>query len=96
MNIENITDIIVLFLGACLVLLFAAVFLIKFIANVYVPFMEERDFIYMEIVRSKGNERIHWKHELRRLYIAQIPFIGVFLAERSRKRSREQRKKFSS
>ena len=54
MNIENITDIIVLFLGACLVLLFAAVFLIKFIANVYVPFMEERDFIYMEIVRMKA------------------------------------------
>ena len=96
MNIENITDIIVLFLGACLVLLFAAVFLIKFIASVYVPFIEERDFIRMEIVRSKGNERIHWEHELRRLYIAQIPFIGIFLAEQSRKKSREQRKKFSS
>ena len=96
MNIENIIDTTVLFLGACLVLFFAAVFLIKFIASVYVPFKEERDFIRMEIVRSKGNERIHWEHELHRLYIAQIPFIGIFLAERSRKKSREQRKKFSS
>ena len=96
MNIEYMTDITVLFLGAGLVLFFAGILFVKFMASIYVPFIEERDYIRMEIAGKKGDERIHWEHELRRLYIAQIPFIGIFLAEQSRKKSREQRKKFSS
>ena len=91
--IESRTDFILLFLGACLALTIIAIFLIKFVAGVYVPFVEDRDFIRMEIARSHGNERAHWKHELKRLYISQIPFIGASLAERSRRKSREQRKR---
>ena len=93
---ENGTDLILSFLGVCLVLLIAAIFLVKFVAGVYVPFIEDRDFIRMEIARSHGDERIHWKHELKRLYISQIPFIGVSLAERNRRRSREQRERKQS
>lgn len=90
---ENGIDFILSFLGVCLVLLIAAIFLVKFVAGVYVPFIEDRDFIRMEIARSHGNERMHWERELRRLYISQIPIIGVALAERSRRRSREQRRR---
>ena len=96
MNTINIIDDAVLFLGICLVVLLAGILFVKFMANIYVPFIEERDFIRMEIMRSKGDARIHWQHELRRLYIAQIPLIGGFLAERDRKKSIERRKKFSS
>ena len=93
MTIENGIDFILSFLGVCLVILIAAIFLVKFIAGVYMPFLEDREFIRMEIARSHGNERIHWKHELRRLYISQIPFVGASLAERNRRKSREQRKR---
>ena len=96
MNIENITDIIVLFLGICLVLFLTGVLLIKFITRVYMPFIDERDFILMEIARNRGSIRIHWEHELRRLYISQIPFIGAYLVKQSKEKSREKRKKFSS
>ena len=88
---ENETNFVILILGACLLLFFIAVFIVKFIVRVYVPFLDERDFILMEIDRTHGDERIHWKHELKRLYISQIPFIGETLAENSRKRSRERR-----
>lgn len=93
MTTENRIDILFLFLGICMLLLIAAIFLLKFIVSVYIPFVEEREFIRTEITRTHGNERMHWEHELKRLYISQIPFIGVMLAEKSRRRSREQRRR---
>lgn len=80
-------DAIIIMLGVCLGLLLLGILVVKFISSVYMPFVEERDYIRMEIARSHGDARIHYKHELRRLYLAQIPFIGGRLAEANRKRA---------
>ena len=78
---KNGTDILFETLGVCLILFFLIVFLVKYIVNVYMPFVDDRDFIRMEIMRSHGDERVHWKHELKRLYLSEIPFVGKYLAK---------------
>lgn len=86
-------DFLIIFLGVCLFVLLIGILVVKFIAGTYMPFAEERDYLRMEVMRTHGNERIHWQHELRRLYLSLIPFIGVYLARRSRKRERKKRAK---
>ncbi|MBR5218833.1 MAG: hypothetical protein IKV89_03785 [Clostridia bacterium] len=88
MNTE--ADILVIVLGALLALLIFAILMVKFIACVYLPFAEDRDFINLEILRSHGNERIHWQHEMKRLYLGMIPIIGKYLVRLSRKRGKKQ------
>ena len=90
---ENNANIFVEFLGICLVVVILIILAIKYIAAIYMPFVEERDFIKMEIARSHGNRRVHWQYELHRLYLAQIPFIGVMLAEANRAREAKRRRK---
>ena len=90
---ENNANIFIEFLGICLVATILIILLVKYISTVYMPFIEERDFLKMEIARSHGNNRVHYQHELKRLYLSQIPFIGASLAERSRRKSREQRER---
>ena len=87
---ESRVDILIMFLGVCLLLMFTGILVIKFIMSVYLPFTEERNFIQREIMRTQGNEQVHWRHELKRLYISQIPLIGVYLAESSRKRGKKK------
>lgn len=88
---ENNANMFVEFLGMCLVAVILIILAIKYISTVYMPFVEERDFIKMEIARSHGDSRVHYQHELKRLYLSQIPFIGGFLVEASRKRARKRR-----
>lgn len=90
---ENNANMFVEFLGICLVAVILIILAIKYVSTVYMPFVEERDFIKMEIARSHGNSRVHWQHELRRLYLAQIPFIGGILAEANKIREIKRRKK---
>ena len=90
---ENNANIFFEFLGICLVAVILIILAIKYISTVYMPFVEERDFIKMEIARSHGSSRVHWKHELHRLYMAQIPFVGGMLAEANRMREAKKRKK---
>lgn len=90
---ENNANMFVEFLGICLVAVILIILAIKYVLTVYMPFVEERDFIKMEIARSHGNSRVHWQHELRRLYLAQIPFIGGILAEANKIREIKRRKK---
>ena len=90
---ENNANIFVEFLGICLVAVILIILLVKYISTVYMPFVEERDFIKMEIARSHGNSRVHWQHELHRLYLAQIPFVGGMLAEANKTREIKRRKK---
>ncbi|MBQ8808513.1 MAG: hypothetical protein IJZ81_04335 [Clostridia bacterium] len=78
---NNGTDILFEVLGICLVLFFIIVLFVKYIANVYMPFVDDRDYIRMEIMRSHGSERIHWQHELTRLYLGKIPFVGKHMAK---------------
>ncbi len=93
---ENNANIFVEFLGICLVAVILISLAIKYILTVYMPFVEERDFIKMEIARSHGNSRVHWQHELRRLYLAQIPLIGGMLAEANKRREVKKREKNNS
>lgn len=88
---ENNANIFIEFLGICLVAVILIILAIKYIAAIYMPFIEERDFLKMEIARSHGNNRVHYQHELKRLYLSQIPFIGGFLVEASRKRASKRR-----
>lgn len=90
---ENNTNMFVEFLGICLVAIILIILLVKYISTIYMPFVEERDFLKMEIARSHGNNRVHYQHELKRLYLSQIPFIGGMLAEANRKRMRKRRMK---
>lgn len=90
---ENNANIFIEFLGICLVAVILIILIVKYISTVYIPFIEERDFLKMEIARSHGNNRVHYQHELKRLYLSQIPFIGTMLAEANRNRMRKQRKK---
>ena len=87
------TDLLVIILGVCLALLIFAILFMKFITCVYLPFADDRDFIKLEIMRSHGNERIHWQHEMKRLYLGMIPLVGKFLVDFSRKRSQKQRER---
>lgn len=49
-------------------------FLTLFI-NSYLPFKKERDYIKMEMHRSKGREYRYWKKRLRMLYVSKIPIV---------------------
>lgn len=88
-------DNMLVFLAVCMVVIIAIILIAKFIAGIYVPFVKDREYITDKIAVSFGEERKHWKRELRRLYMEQIPFIGLFLAEQSRKRSMKRKNKFS-
>ena len=87
------TDLLVIILGVCLALLIFAILFMKFITCVYLPFADDRDFIKLEIMRSHGNERIHWQHEMKRLYLSMIPIVGKHLADISRRKGKKQRER---
>ena len=87
------TDWLVIALGICLALLIFAILFMKFITCVYLPFSDDRDFIKLEIMRSHGNERIHWQHEMKRLYLSMIPIVGKYLVDFSRRRGKKQRER---
>ena len=84
-------DILVMALGICLIVLIFIILMMKFITCVYLPFADDRDFIKLEIMRTHGNERIHWQHEMKRLYLGMIPFVGKHLVDISRKRGKKRR-----
>lgn len=44
------------------------VLFVVLLVNVWIPFSRERANIKMEIARSHGREREHWKRELKKLY----------------------------
>lgn len=37
-------------------------------------FKDELDYINTEIYRTRGEERTHWQHEKKRLWLSLIPF----------------------
>ena len=90
---EISTDVVVNVLGACVFLIFVAILLMKFVMHIYIPFTESREFIKLEIVKARGNARVHWQHELRRLYMGMIPLIGGYLVRKSRERGKKQRER---
>lgn len=60
-------------------LIVALVSVIFFIVALYCGirisnFKDELDYINTEIYRTTGRERIHWRHEKKRLWLSLIPF----------------------
>ncbi|MBR4030469.1 MAG: hypothetical protein IKJ06_03640 [Clostridia bacterium] len=70
-----------LFLGIVFTAIIGITMLIVFITNIIIPFKAQRDYIKMEINRTRGHERDYWKKELTRLYIRYIPIIGAFVSK---------------
>lgn len=86
-------DLLVVILGICLIVLIFVILMMKFITCVYLPFADDRDFIKLEILRTHGNERIHWQHEMKRLYLGMIPLVGKYIVDFSRRRGQKQRER---
>jgi len=78
----NTLDNIILTRNVCITFLIIVVLIsliIVFCSNVIIPFLEERHYIKMELSDSESrSERRYWKKELRKLYLRQIPIIGLF------------------
>lgn len=86
---EHTSDIFVQFLGIILILLILLIFAVKFFINTYLPFIEERDYIHMEIASNSGTEKRYWQAELRNLYIGCIPFLGKLINGKLHPRKRK-------
>ena len=54
--------------------------------KVWLPFINERRYIKMEIERSIGKKKDYWKKQLKILYLLHIPIIGGFIINRKYKR----------
>ena len=91
MGEESRLDVFIIFLGICLLLLFAAMIFMKLIVNVYIPFSRQREFIRSKIIWSYGEKQIHWKKELFRLYLRLIPVIGPIMVSVSRNIERKRK-----
>ena len=55
-----------------------------FSVKVIVPFSRERSYIKAEINRTDGAVLCYWKHELKKLYVRQIPFFGKMILKSMR------------
>ncbi len=66
-------------------LLFGTLIVLAFIVNVWIPYLNERNYIKMEIRRSVGRERAHWKRILKEFYISHIPIIGRIILKYTEK-----------
>lgn len=76
-NINGSYEKTILFFIFVVVIVFFIV--VWFYFNVAQPFAQERHYIKMEMARSNDErEYNHWKKELKRLYLAHIPIIGIF------------------
>lgn len=82
----NYIDLFFSFLGVCLIVVLAIALLLAYFFRVYVPFMYERDFIKMELMRSDEDGRRKWNRRLRELYISQIPILGKIILCMRKKR----------
>ncbi len=86
---DKATDILFSLIGIGLVVFFLIIFIVKFIMDIYVPFIAERDYIKTEITRSYGDRRLHWERELKRLYVGSIPVVGEYFAGKIGRRGKK-------
>ena len=71
-----LNDEFLIFIAALIIGLFI---ILAFIFNIFLPFMEERDYIKMEMQRSYEEEEYrYWRRELKYLYLRSIPIVGKF------------------
>lgn len=85
---NTMADYFILLIGIALIVFFLLVLIVKFVAEVYVPFVVDRDYIKTEIMRTYGDSRRRWERELKRLYLRHIPLIGTYLVMRDMKKKK--------
>ncbi len=66
--------------------IFVFALIVKIYTNVWIPFINERNHIKMEMQRSTGKKKEYWKRRLNILYLLHIPIIGMFIINRKYKR----------
>lgn len=81
---EEMTESSYIAMHGILLLIFIFMILAVFIVKVIVPFSRERSYIKAEINRTDGEELCYWKHELKKLYVRQIPFFGKMILKSMR------------
>ena len=75
----NTQDDIITFIGIVFLLFITVFILLAIYLNVIHPFIEERNYIKMEMQRSfDEDEYQYWKWRLKQLYLKSIPVIGRF------------------
>ena len=67
-------------------ILVGALVVVAFIINIWIPFMQERRYLKLEIERTSGNERKYWERELKKLYVRVFPFATVFMKKSKNKK----------
>ena len=67
---------IVIAIAVAVVLLFFGA--VSFYINVFIPFIEKRKYIKMELENAEDEEYEYWKNELKELYLSYIPFAQWF------------------
>ena len=81
---EEMTESSYIAMHGIILLIFIFMILAVFSVKVIVPFSRERSYIKAEINRTDGEELCYWKHELRKLYVRQIPFFGKMILKSMR------------
>ncbi len=76
---ENHEETTLLFVLICII---GLLIVIAFYINVLRPFLDDRQYIIMEMKRSDGGEYRYWKRELKLLYISLIPIIGRIICKK--------------
>ena len=72
---ENEIFVFMIFLGV----IFSIIIVIAFYINVWIPFVNRRSYIKMEMSRTTGEKKKYWKKQLRYLYIEHIPVVGKLI-----------------
>ena len=81
---EEMTESSYIAMHGIILLIFIFMILAVFSVKVIVPFSRERSYIKAEINRTDGEELCYWKHELKKLYVRQIPFFGKMILKSMR------------
>lgn len=71
--IETGSEVMLIGLLLFIVLFFFSIYIYF---SFYIPFKRRRDYIKVEIARTRGAVNIYWKKELKKFYIESIPLIG--------------------
>ena len=77
-----------IFLGISVIVFLLTLIVISFIFSEWIPYLDEWQYVKMEIRRSNGENRAFWKRKLKKFYLQRIPFIRHFYSKRHRKKKR--------
>lgn len=76
------------YLGIGIIVFLLILITISFIFSECIPYLDEWQYIKMEIRRSEGEEHAFWKRKLKKFYVQRIPFVRHFHSKKRRKKKR--------